>query len=415
MLKRCIFLVLASISFNVNAQNIVKTMFYNLLEFPEASPGARDIILGNILDEYEPDIFMVCELQDLDGANSILGTSLNDDGNDYLSAPFVLNESSTSPLQQLLYYRASMFTLENTEIIQTTIRDINHYTLKLNTLDEPTNPVRIEIYISHLKSSQGNDNEALRLDMVNAFTSTLQDLDPNAFVIFAGDLNVYTSQEDAYQELLDETNPITLADPINTPGNWHNNDSFQDVHTQSTRISSAQFGAGAGGGLDDRFDFILVSENMLTNPDLKYIPDTYKAFGNNGNCYNNDISSSDCDGPFGINLRSRLFSMSDHLPVVMELETDEVIVLNGTDFEANEIAISLENTIVFDDLQLRVSSEFSENLILNLYNSLGQNMGNYNFQNNKNIRLHVSHLPEGIYFLQSNVPNSKPLKFLKAS
>ena len=93
--------------------------------------------------------------------------------------------------------------------------------------------------------------------MVTEFTNTLGDLDPNSFVLFAGDLNIYTSTEPAYIELLDPTNPIVLVDPIDTPGAWNNNEDFTAVHTQSTRTSSGPFGAGAGGGLDDRFDFIL--------------------------------------------------------------------------------------------------------------------------------------------------------------
>ena len=53
-----------------------------------------------------------------------------------------------------------------------------------------------------------------------------------------------------------------MADPINTPGSWNNNEDFRGVHTQSTRTSSSGFGGGAGGGLDDRFDFIMVSQNL---------------------------------------------------------------------------------------------------------------------------------------------------------
>ena len=65
------------------------------------------------------------------------------------------------------------------------------------------------------------------------------------------------------KKLLDPTNRIRLRDPINTPGDW-NSSSFQpkSVLTQSTRASSI-FGDGAGGGLDDRFDFVLLSSDMF--------------------------------------------------------------------------------------------------------------------------------------------------------
>ena len=55
-----------------------------------------------------------------------------------------------------------------------------------------------------------------------------------------------------------DNNGGRLFDPIDRIGNWHNNSSFSDVHTQSPR--TAQFGGGASGGMDDRFDFILFSK-----------------------------------------------------------------------------------------------------------------------------------------------------------
>ena len=126
--------------------------------------------------------------------------------------------------------------------------------------------------------------------MVTEFTDALETIDPDSYVLFTGDFNFYSSSEPAYQELLDPTNAIVMVDPIDTPGNWSENIDFQAVHTQSTRIDSGPFGAGSGSGMDDRFDFILISENMLTDPNLRYIPDTYIEFGNNGNCFNDDIS-----------------------------------------------------------------------------------------------------------------------------
>ena len=49
-------------------------------------------------------------------------------------------------------------------------------------------------------------------------------------------------------------------------GDWHANVGETDceyasIHTQSTRVSS--FGGGATAGMDDRFDWILVSAAIL--------------------------------------------------------------------------------------------------------------------------------------------------------
>ncbi|MBG43524.1 MAG: hypothetical protein CL530_06115 [Aequorivita sp.] len=414
MLKNILTFVFLIVSLGVNAQGTIKTMFYNLLEFPSAQPNNREQILMEILDEYEPDLFMICELESEFGADLILDTSLNDEGINFLRAPFEPSQSGDPDHQQILFYRKGMFTLEASEVISTQVRDINHYTLKLSTADQQTDPVFIEVFVTHLKSSQGSSNQNLRLDMVNQFTNRLETLDPNSFVIFSGDFNFYTASEPGYQELLDPTNAIVMVDPIDRPGSWNNNINFQDIHSQSTRISSGPFGAGAGGGLDDRFDFITVSENMLSDPKLKYITDTYKSFGNNGNCFDNSINSTDCSGGFSQELRELLYNMSDHLPIVMDLETNKEIVLSTDDFLAQD-SIIIENTIVSKNLNIQMGSNFSRNITFEVYNTLGQKLMKFNSETSAHLSIDVSQLTNGVYYLKTDQPVSRMLKFIKTS
>lgn len=416
MFKKLLFIVLVSSVCQTFAQNTIKTMFYNLLEFPRYLPGDRSELLQDILDTYEPDIFMVCELQSQNGSDQVLNIGLNDEGANYSAAPFVLNQSSSdTDLQQMLYYRSSMFTLIYSEVIPTEVRDINRYVLRLNTEDQATDPVLIEAYVTHLKSSQGTANQNLRLDMVTEFTNQLANIDPESFVLFSGDFNLYRATEPAYVEALDPTNAIVMVDPINRPGSWSSNTSFQDIHTQSTRTSSGPFGAGAGGGLDDRFDFILISENMQTNPKLRYIPDTYKAYGNNGNCYDQSINNTDCVGDFDQEIRDNIYNMSDHLPVVMELETNKEIVLGATEFEVVQSKIELENTIAVTELRLNIAATISESVSFEIYNTLGQKVLTVPASTEKTRTIDVSHLTNGIYYLKNNLSLGNPIKFLKTS
>ena len=398
----------------LSAQGTIKTMVYNLLDFPEAYPPNRAQLLKNILDEYDPDIFMVCELQSEYGANLILNISLNSIANKYKMAPFTPSASGDFDHQQLIFYRRGMFSLEAVEAIPTAVRDLNYYQLKLSTSDQETDPVLFEIFVTHLKSSQGNANKNLRLESVQELTSRFETMDPNSFVLFSGDLNLYTATEPAYQELLNPDNAITMADPLDRPGSWHNNINFQDIHSQSTRISSGPFGAGAGGGLDDRFDFILISENMLTNPKLKYIPETYKSFGNNGNCYDKSINDPDCVGDFSQELRDNLYYMSDHLPIVMNLETNKELVLSKEDFTITN-PIVLEKTLIRESLNIHLNSNISGNISFEIYNVLGQKLLEYNSRNQHSISIDVSQFANGIYYLKTNLPNSPTFKFLKSS
>lgn len=412
--KRSIQLLFILFTFGLNAQETIKTMFYNVLDFPAAYPNNRAEILRDILDEYEPDIFMVCELQNEYGANLILDISLNSDGEKYRMAPFEPTQSGDPDHLQMIYYRKGMFTLVTSDVIPTPVRDINYYQLKLSTEDQDSDPVLFDIFVTHLKSSQGTANKQLRLEMVQQLTNRLETVDPNSHVIFAGDFNFYTHSEPAYQELLDPTNNIVFVDPIDRPGSWNNKPEFQDIHTQSTRTSSGPFGAGAGGGLDDRFDFILVSENMMTDPKLRYIPETYKAYGNNGNCFDNSINSPDCSGDFSAELRENLYNMSDHLPVVMDIETNKNIVLSSQDF-ATEVPISLEATLVNEKLNIRLGSNVFGNVSFEVYNTIGQKLLEYRSENNQYISVDISLLANGIYYLKSNIPNAPTFKFVKSS
>jgi len=413
-MKGFLYLTFLLFAITANAQETIKTMFYNLLEFPEASPANREVLLREILDEYDPDIFMICELLSDEGADLILDITLNNETEQYSRAPFVPNQSGSADLQQMVFYKSGKFNLETSEIITTPVRDINRYLLKLNTLDQTVDPVYLDLYVTHLKSSQGSENQNLRLDMVNEFTTALGSIDPNSFVIFAGDFNLYSSTEPAYIELLDETNAIVMVDPIHTLGAWNNNEDFQDIHTQSTRISSGPFGAGAGGGLDDRFDFITISENMESDPKMHYIQDTYKSFGNNGNCYNLDINNEDCNGVYSQELRDNLYNMSDHLPVVMQFETDKEFILSSPDFTTTNF-ITIHNTLVHSFINITISEEYTSSVTFYIYNPLGQKVLQYESKNNKNNTIDVSFLNAGLFYIKTNITNSKPLKFLKTS
>ncbi|MDY7395502.1 T9SS type A sorting domain-containing protein [Aureibaculum sp. 2210JD6-5] len=411
MKLRSIIVILFFWTSFLEAQGVIKTMFYNLLEFPEAPPTNRATILKTILDDYQPDLFMVCELESEEGANTILNTSLQTADNRYAKANFVSNQSNpTTDLQQLVFFNQKKLILESQDLINTGIRDINHYLFKLNTPDKATNPIYLDVFVAHLKSSQGFDNEQKRLDMVLDFTSYLVNIPSDHYVLISGDFNLYTDQEDAYYELLESTNAVVLKDPINKPGNWHNNSSFQDIHTQSSRDSNENFdGFGAGGGIDDRFDFILISENLENSITLKYTPNSYKAYGNNGNCYNKAVNDVSCTGVFSQTIRDALYNMSDHLPVVMQLETDKVLSSESQILTNNYLKF-ISGNFITDKISLKVDVSILDHEIV-IYNSMGQQIKSVIL--NKQIEnIDATNFANGIYYIKLQHTTS-PLKFIK--
>ncbi len=102
-----------------------------------------------------------------------------------------------------------------------------------------------------------------------------------------------------------------MIDPYTLTGSW-NSSSFAIHHSQSTRTRS--FGGGSTGGLDDRFDFLLHSKALSQNGGVKYVSSSMKAYGNDGNHYNDSINRQP-NTSVSAAIANALHDASDHLPV----------------------------------------------------------------------------------------------------
>jgi hypothetical protein len=324
---RLSFYVALFLGFSAFAQtDTVTIVAYNLLNFPNGRNdcGSNTVVpnradtLRKILQYVKPDIFVACEIQTEAGADSVLTRSLNVFGaNNYAAATYDLQNTNAN-LNNQLYYNTDKLTLHAQYVIQTSPRNIDHYVLYVNdpTLDQFFDTTFVEVYMCHLKAGSGSADQATRA----AQTAILRDYiatrppDRNHFV--CGDLNVYRSSEACYQNLVSGING--LRDPINMPGNWTSNSSFAAIHTQSTR-NGQNLDCGASGGLDDRFDQILVSQGVMSGSDsLKYLPGSYEAIGNDGNHYNTNLLAAPLNTQYPDSIVRALYYMSDHLPVALK-------------------------------------------------------------------------------------------------
>jgi hypothetical protein len=182
------------------------------------------------------------------------------------------------------------------------------------------------LYNSHFRASEGAANVADRLAEANSIRINADALGEGTHAILAGDLNIYRSSESPWGRMT-EAGAGRFQDPINRIGSWHENLSYADVHTQSPTVLS-RFGGQAPSGMDDRFDFQLVTDEFLDSEGMSYISGTYRAFGNNGTTYNSDIDSGTNTYPFDgiaftpMNPRSALLTAiatsSDHIPVIAD-------------------------------------------------------------------------------------------------
>ena len=308
---RLFFLALLGlISMTLTGQNSLSIMYYNLLNYPGTTAGRADT-LRKIVQYIQPDMLVVNELSSEEGADIILSQSLNVYGIGHYKRALFTNGEDTD---NMLFYDSTKVEISYQYEVETALRLINEYNLYV-IADRP-DTLFFCVYSAHLKSSQGSEEENLRLAEATAFKARLAEKTDRQNIIFGGDLNLYTSNEKAY-DAITTAYDIELHDPIFTPGNWHNSSVYANIHTQSTRV--AQFGGGASGGIDDRFDIMFVSTDVLTGENrLQYEKDSYTTIGQDGNRFNQSIMDPpNFSAPDSV--ISALYYMSDHLPIMMTL------------------------------------------------------------------------------------------------
>ncbi len=408
-MKKTFFIsLLIFVSIYLNAQGQVKVMSYNLLNFgnytsycTESNNPHQDKAeyLATIIQNQEPDILAVCELGKYSSAsymtNYILGNSLNINGETKWLAASPTDQSG-SYLINGLYYDKNKFQLISQPVVETEIRDINIYKLKCLEMVEDT---YFNVVVLHLKAGEDNDDMSDRTNMINEFINYLSVSGSNENYIVVGDFNVYANNENCFQNLINPINPaLAFYDPINQLGDWNNNYSYRNYHTQSTHDDSSN-DCFSYGGMDDRFDFILISSSIKDGTaDIKYINDSYWAVGQDGNRFNSSIISPS-NSTLPSNVTNALYNMSDHLPVIAEFQIGDnssVSSLSSTnDFYAN--VVNPTNGLI----QYQLKSNLNKKVEVSIYTSVGQKIySTYIKTNNSTVYSHdISGFTNGIYIM----------------
>ena len=326
----CSFFIFVTLS-HLAGQRI---MTYNVLNYQGSISGdsEKEIALRMIIGSTDPDLVVVEEINNTTGYNRFLSHILNyNQEGIYSGADFT--DQSTADADIALYYKPGVFSFVSTSVINTTNnwgnRDVIEFIMKHIESNE-----EIRLYGLHLKAGTGGDDEAEREQEATALRNYLNTLNPSEHFFVLGDFNFYDSNEGGFQVLTEsqEDNDGQVFDPINRIGNWHNNSSFSDVHTQSTRATNYGDG-GASGGMDDRFDFILVSSSILDETDVNYLEDSYTPYGNDGDHFNQSINAGN-NSAVPDEIADALYVASDHLPVYLE------VVFSGTLPPLRQIVIS---------------------------------------------------------------------------
>ena len=427
-MNRFLTIVLLLISFSLSAQDTLIMMHYNLLNYGNDYGGCdqntnylgdKDEYLQIILPYINPDILTVNEIDcNTITADRLLDSTLNINGvTHYQRAEQTC--FSTPWIGNMLYFNSIKLSLHSQDVVITNIRDINIYKLYYNSSDlSITNDTAFIICIcTHLKAGSYPENLVERADETSRLMNYLDNIGIADNYIFSGDFNTRSSSEEAFQNLVNHSNPdIRFYDPLDQLGTWHDNPSYKNIHTQSTHTSTN--GCPSSGGLDDRYDFILISENIQTGIDnVEYLDDSYEAIGQDGEHFNGALNSSPANTSVPADILEALYQMSDHLPIVIKLAVDKTLSIEELQ-EDNFADISFTNPV---NRNLSFSIKFKtrpENFKVEIISLLGKQIYSQNFKtsgiNFKNT-IPLNYLRKGFYFLRISDGNRRCLveKFVK--
>lgn len=404
----------------------LKVMQYNLLNYGNNTSYCnttnnniedKNGYIRTILTAYYPDILTVCEMgRSTTLPNDFLRNNLNINGINYwMTSPG--SNTTNSSLTNCVFYNSLKLTLVGHHVAQTNTREVDVYDFKFK--NDDSGKIILTCVIAHLKAGTGSDNEGKRKIMAENTMRYLENNYRECNVLIMGDFNLYTSTEGAYKAFTNSTTyPNSyFIDPVYPygVGSWNSNSNYREYHTQSTHKDNDS-DCHSSGGMDDRFDFILMSENIYGGRDgIHYIGGSYNALGQDGNHFNKSINYP-TNASVSQEVADALFNNSDHLPITMELEISTNYGVN--ELNVNELSYDLFPNPTSDIVNLRFYQDNIGKANILLFNTLGQIVYSEDVIVSENLSEHViemENIQKGLYFLKiTNADGlSKTVKIVK--
>jgi hypothetical protein len=397
----------------------IRVMQYNLMYYTHQTPsdciGDENYLKNKDLSFYKicryllPDVLCVNEIGgSATYVNRFLDSAIHAGGeNDYRAVP--LPPHFRGQIANMLYYRPSKMAFHSQFEISTNLRDINAFCLyEITPAIAQGDTVFVTFIQAHLKA--GYNYESDRESEIFSLMSKLEQIGHADNYVLLGDFNLYTAEEPAYQLLTHPNNTLyQFYDPLDREGAWNNNRTFADIHTQSTHTRANTGECFSTGGLDDRFDLILISPYIFYgNNGVSVVNGSYRAFGNDGNLFNREILGT-TSVPSEIALA--LYNMSDHLPVLMNLYM-EAGTGTGVAARRHQWAplLRVETPVRNDQLTIYFQPETSGKYVFDIFSGMGQKIVSFEEECTAGLARTTRRnfpYPSGFYYLVISDPSGK--------
>lgn len=314
----------------------LRVVTWNVTNYDGADRGAafQTAIYGEFQGRsMRPDVFIGQEFLSAASVTTFLNllNTANGSPGDWAAAPFINGADTDSAF----FYRTSKVQYLGVTVVATGSsattnhpRNLQRYDIRLVGYGD-VEGAKLSLYSSHMKSGPEATDLSRRLLEAQRLRDNAELLPAGRNFMVGADFNIPTSTESAYQEMVGSqlNNAGRFFDPINRPGSWQNSNTFRFIHTQDP--------AGAG-GMDDRFDQLLVSAGLVDgtgfdyigNPAIPYSNTTWndpnhshRAWGNDGGSFNGVLAVAN-NLMVGGTIAQALVDSADgqgHLPVFLDL------------------------------------------------------------------------------------------------
>lgn len=298
---------------------------YNVAQLDGVQTALRDVFAALNADDKPgfaaaPHLYVFQEVQSSDVAQILSRlNAVAPPGVTYAQGLYTNSGEDGTAGAQAMFYRSDTLIEDPTghaDIFTGGGRNADRWKLRLVGYDSPA--ATFFIYSAHLKAGTNQSDEQTRASGANAIRNNADALPAGTLVIYAGDFNVYSNNEPAYQRFI-APGTAQAFDPLGS-GSWGGSGNAIK-HTQSPQLN----GPLVGGGMDDRFDMQLSTAGWHDGEGLALIPTTYRSLGNDGQHYNLAINDGDNfyypgDLPRSNALADDLYDASDHVPVVADYQ-----------------------------------------------------------------------------------------------
>jgi endonuclease/exonuclease/phosphatase family metal-dependent hydrolase len=333
---------------------------YNVTDYSSGRVADFQNIMYGTFDgrRLAPDVIVGQEFLSqagVDNFRNLLNSAVGSPG-DWQSAPFVNGPDTDSAL----FYRTSRIQFLQQVIAaagSTSGTDQPRHTMRydMRPVGFTGELATLSIYSVHMKAASDSTSQNRRQLEAQRIVNDVAALPAGRQFLLAGDLNIQSSNQTAYQTLTRSLNNYgPFIDPIATPGSWENNSNFRFVHTQDPAFQ-----------MDSRFDQILVAATLLDGRGLDYIglpnvvyststwndPNhSYRSYGNDGTSYNQLLKTSG-NAMVGASIAQDLIDSAlngGHLPVYADFRVPSRMTLLTPSVHFGKMAVGQTSTVFID-------------------------------------------------------------------